>query len=64
MSLSPPQSMWSSTRERKTNNMANISYTATGKKNSKKNPAIMVLTITTDNGESVQVKMEYTKKYG
>jgi hypothetical protein len=42
--------------------MANISYTATGRKNSKKNPAIMVLTITTDNGESVQVKMEYTKK--
>ena len=45
-------------------NMANISYIAAGKKNSKKNPAIMVLTITTDNGESVQVKMEYTKKYG
>ena len=44
--------------------MANISYTAAGKKNSTKNPAIMVLTITTDNGESVQVKMEYTKKYG
>ena len=54
--------------KRTTNNtntkMATISYTAAGRKNSKKNPAIINLTITSDNGEVVEVKIEYTKKYG
>lgn len=44
--------------------MATISYTAAGRKNSKNNPAFINLTITSDNGEVVEVKIEYTKKYG
>ena len=46
-----------STRERKTNNMANISYIAAGKKNSKKNPAIMTLNIALDCGETVSLDL-------
>ena len=44
--------------------MANISYTAAGKKNSKKNPAIMNVNLHLDCGEVVSLVLEYTKKYG
>ena len=44
--------------------MANISYTATGKKNSKKNPATIKLNITLDCGEEVSLILEYTKANG
>ena len=37
--------------------MANISYTAAGKKNSKKNPAIMTLNIALDCGETVSLDL-------
>lgn len=37
----------------------NITYTATGRKNSKKNPATIILNI-----DSVEIKLEYTKKNG
>ena len=58
--------MYNSPVNKRTTNtkMATISYTAAGRKNSKKNPAIINLTITSDNGEVVEVKIEYTKKYG
>ena len=44
--------------------MANISYSAAGKKNSKKNPAIITLNIILDCGETVSLNLEYTKTNG
>jgi hypothetical protein len=44
--------------------MTTITYTATGKKNSKKNPAIMNLNIVLDCGEEVSLNLEYTKENG
>ena len=44
--------------------MANIIYSAAGKKNSKKNPAILNLTIVGDNGESADLVLNYTKANG
>ena len=44
--------------------MANISYIAAGKKNSKKNPAIITLNIILDCGEVVSLNLEYTKANG
>jgi hypothetical protein len=45
--------------ERKQNNMANISYKASGRKNSKKNPAILHMNI-----DGVKFNIIYTKKNG
>ena len=45
-------------------NMANISYIAAGKKNSKKNPAIMTLNIALDCGETVSLDLVYTARKG
>ena len=54
--------------KRTTNNtntkMATISYTAAGRKNSKKNPAIMTLNITLDCGETVSLDLVYTARKG
>lgn len=44
--------------------MANIIYTAAGKKTSKKNPAILNLTIVGDNGETADLVLNYTKANG
>ena len=44
--------------------MATISYTAAGRKNSKKNPAIMTLNITLDCGETVSLDLVYTARKG
>jgi hypothetical protein len=44
--------------------MANISYIAAGKKNSKKNPAIMTLNIALECGETVSIDLVYTARKG
>ena len=44
--------------------MANIIYTAAGKKTSKKNPAVLNLTIVGDNGETADLVLNYTKANG
>ena len=45
-------------------NMATISYTAAGRKNSKKNPAIMTLNIALECGETVSLDLVYTARKG
>ena len=45
-------------------NMANISYIAAGKKNSKKNPAKLTLNIHLDCGETVSLDVLYKKGEG
>ena len=44
--------------------MATISYTAAGRKNSKKNPAIMTLNIALECGENVSLDLVYTARKG
>lgn len=44
--------------------MANITYSATGRKNSKKNPAIINLNIHLDCDETVSMKLVYSKEHG